>query len=149
MMTLPIMLVLVLLLFVLTLVSYVEGLYTEMGKFLSREFQENIDVFEQKVEPRLGVSRTRASLSMSVLTQITTAAIALVIGYDVFKDGRWTWAEFAQASVVLILVVVIFNRLLPFVFFTRTKGEWLVYFLAPLRALIYLALPVTLVLGFA
>jgi putative hemolysin len=149
MMTLPTLLVLVLLLFVLTLVSYGEGLYTEMGKFLSREFQENIDVFEQKVEPRLGVSRTRASLSMSVLTQITTAAIALVIGYDVFKDGRWTWAEFAQAAVVLILVVVIFNRLLPFVFFTRTKGEWLVYFLAPLRALIYIALPVTLVLGFA
>src|SRR3989449_7953327 len=113
-MNVAIAIALVLLFGILTLVSYVDRIYAEIGKFLSREFQENIDVFEQKVEPRLGVSRTRASLSMSVLTQITTAAIALVIGYDVFKDGRWTWAEFAQASVVLILVVVIFNRLLPF-----------------------------------
>ena len=32
----------------LTLVSYVERMYTEMGKFLSREFQENLEAFEQR-----------------------------------------------------------------------------------------------------
>ena len=47
-----------------------------------------------------------------------------------------------------MLIVIIFNRLLPFVFFTRTKGEWLRHFVWPLRILIYLTLPVTLVLGF-
>ena len=35
----------------LTLSSYVERVYAEVGKFLSREFQENIDYFEQQVEP--------------------------------------------------------------------------------------------------
>ena len=40
----------------LTLVSYVDRVYQEIGKFLSREFQANIDVFEQKVEPELGVA---------------------------------------------------------------------------------------------
>ena len=40
----------------LTLVSYVDRVYQEVGKFLSREFQDNIDVFEQKVEPELGVA---------------------------------------------------------------------------------------------
>ena len=45
--------VLLLLVGLLTLVSYVDRLYTEIGKFLSREFQDNIDSFEQKVEPRL------------------------------------------------------------------------------------------------
>ena len=35
-------------------VSYVERMYTEMGKFLSREFQENIEAYEQKVEPVWG-----------------------------------------------------------------------------------------------
>ena len=48
----------------LTLVSYVDRLYTEIGKFLSREFQDNIDSFEQQVEPRLKVSRSRASLRL-------------------------------------------------------------------------------------
>ena len=41
----------------LTLVSYVDRLYQEIGKFLSRDFQDNIDTFEQIVEPRLGVTR--------------------------------------------------------------------------------------------
>ena len=44
----------------LTLVSYVDRLYQEIGKFLSREFQDNIDAFEQIVEPRLRVTRARA-----------------------------------------------------------------------------------------
>ena len=37
----------------LTLVSYADRVYTEIGRFLSREFQENIATFEQRVEPKL------------------------------------------------------------------------------------------------
>ena len=69
----------------LTLVSYADRVYTEIGRFLSREFQENIATFEQRVEPKLGVSRARAALSMAVLTQIMTAAIALLVGFAVFR----------------------------------------------------------------
>ena len=57
--------VLLLLVGLLTLVSYVDRLYTEIGKFLSREFQDNIDSFEKQVEPRLRASRPRASLMNS------------------------------------------------------------------------------------
>ncbi len=66
-MTYAVAIALLLLLGLLTLVSYVDRVYQEVGKFLSREFQDNIDVFEQKVEPELGVGRTRAALSMAVL----------------------------------------------------------------------------------
>ena len=133
----------------LTLVSYVERVYSEMGKFLSREFQDNIEVYEQRVEPRLGVSRTRAQLSMAVLTQLTTAAIALMIGYSIFEDGKWDAGEILEAAICLVIIIVVFNRLLPFVFFTRTTGKWLVPFTIPLRALIYIVFPITLILGFA
>jgi len=140
--------ILVLLLGILTLVSYVDSLYAEMGKFLSREFQENIEIYEQQIEPRLKVSRNRASLSMAVLVPITMAGIALVIGFMVLMDRGWTRWEMAQAAVSIVLIVIVFNRLLPFVFFTRTQGAWLRHFVWPLRILIYVALPVTLVLGF-
>ena len=136
------------LLALLTLVSYVDRVYTEIGKFLSREFQDNIDLFEQQVEPRLHVSRTRASLSMAILTQLTTAAIAMEVGFTVFRDQIWSISEIAQATVGLILVVIIFNRLLPFVFFSRTKGRWLIPLAPVLRILVYIVMPVTLVLGF-
>ncbi len=137
-----------LLLPLLTLVSYVERLYTEMGKFLSREFQENIEAFEQRVESKLGVSRERAALSMAVLEQLVTAAIALLIGYTVFADNRWSAGEAARAAVLIVLIVVAFNRLLPFVLFSRTQGNWLSPLAPLLRALIYICLPITLVLGF-
>ena len=140
--------VFLMLLVLLTLVSYVERLYTEIGKFLSREFQDNIDAFEHNVEPRLHVTRTRAALSMAVLTQMTTAAIAMLVGFFVFRDRAWSIYEILQATLSLILIVIVCNRFLPFVFFSRTKGQWLIRWTLFLRILIYLVLPVTLVLGF-
>jgi CBS domain containing-hemolysin-like protein len=139
---------LVLLVGVLTLVSYVDRLYAEIGKFLSREFQDNIDSFEQKVEPKLRVGRPRASLSMAILVQLTTAAIALLIGFTVFTDQTWTLQQILQAALSLILIIIVFNRFLPFVFFSRTKGEWLARWAPLLRLMIYIVLPITLVLGF-
>jgi CBS domain containing-hemolysin-like protein len=139
---------LVLLVGLLTLVSYVDRLYQEIGKFLSRDFQDNIDAFEQLVEPRLGVTRTRASLSMAILTQLVTAAIAMIVGFTVFRDRTWSIYEVLEATLSLILIIIVFNRLLPFVFFSRTSGRWLAHWAVPLRLLIYLVLPVTLVLGF-
>jgi CBS domain containing-hemolysin-like protein len=147
-MTVLLAVLLVVLLAILALVSYVDRVYTEMGKFLSREFQENIEIYEKQVEPRLGVSRERAALSVAVLSHISLAAIALLVGYAMFADGVTSVSELAQGTVSLVLIVIVFNRLLPFVFFTRTKGEWLVPFVWPLRLLIYLVMPVTLVLGF-
>jgi CBS domain containing-hemolysin-like protein len=139
---------LLLLVGLLTLVSYVDRVYTEIGKFLSREFQDNIDSFEQKVEPRLVAGRGRASLSMAILVQITMAAIAMTVGFTVFSDKAWSLQEIAQATLSLVLIIIVFNRFLPFVLFSRTNGEWLARWVPLLRVLIYFVLPVTLVLGF-
>ena len=85
---------------------------------------------------------------MAILTQLTTAAIAMLIAYSVFRDNGWTVHEIVQATVSMILVVIVCNRLLPFVFFSRTNGHWLARWSIVLRMLIYLVLPVTIVLGF-
>ncbi len=139
---------LLLLMGLLTLVSYVDRVYQEIGKFLSREFQDNIDVFEQKIEPALGVSRTRCSLSVAVLEQVSMASIALILGFLVFSDPQWTAYEVLQAIGSLVLIVIVCNRFLPFLFFSRTKGEWLTHWVLVLKVLIYLMLPITVVIGF-
>jgi len=147
-MTLGVAATLFVLLGLLTLVSYVDRVYSEIGKFLSRDFQDNIDVFEKDVEPRLGVDRTRAALSMAVLAQLTTAAIAMLLGFVVFREGQWHVEEILQAALSLILIVILCNRFLPFVFFSRTEGRWLIRWTRLLQILIYIMLPVTLILGF-
>ena len=141
-------LILVVLVGLLTLVSYVDRLYTEIGKFLSREFQDNIDIFEQKIESKLRVSRSRASLSMAIAVPLVMAAIAMIVGFSVFTDRAWSFQEILQATLSLVLIVIVFNRFLPFVFFSRTDGGWLEHWVTLLRVLIYIVLPVTLVLGF-
>jgi putative hemolysin len=138
---------LIILLGLLTLVSYVDRVYQEIGKFLSREFQDNIDVFEQKVEPKLGVSRGRAALSMAILAQLTIGVAALLIGFAIFDVSSGAY-EILQTLISFVLVVIIFNRFLPFVFFSRTRGEWLIRWILLLKILIYLMMPITIVLGF-
>src|SRR2546421_10202596 len=97
---------------------------------------------------RPSTSAARASLSMAILTQLVIAAIGMLLGFAVFRDRMWNVYEILQAALSLILIVIVFNRFLPFVFFSRTNGEWLASWTLLLRGLIYLVLPVTLVLGF-
>jgi putative hemolysin len=114
--------IILLLLFILTLSSYIARLYAETGKFLPGEFQENIDVWEAKIEPRLGLSRDRISLSAAVLSQFSLASLALYFGVLLFAENggvRPSPAEVAQAVLGAVLVIVLFNQFLPFVFFTR------------------------------
>ena len=85
---------------------------------------------------------------MAVLTQLCMASIGVLIGYVLFMENRWVVLDLVQAAVSLIFIIVIFNRLLPYLFFVRTRGEWLVHWVPVLRGLIYLALPATLILGF-
>ncbi len=142
-------LVIAVLLFVLTLSSYIARLYAESGKFLSGEFQENIDVWEAKVEPRLGLTRERIMLSAAVLSQLSLAALALGFGVLLFAGNvRPSLAEGAQAVLGAILVIVLFNQFLPFVFFTRTTGLWVVGLTPIIRVLLYIVLPVSLLLAF-
>ena len=141
-------LALVPLLGLLSLASYVDRVYQEIGKFLSREFQDNIDIFEHKVEPNLHVGRARASLSMSVLKQLTTATISLLVGFALFSDQRWSMYEILQAGISLTVIIIVFNQFLPFLFFSRTHGVWLIRWTWLVRVLIYLVMPVTIVLGF-
>ncbi len=147
-MNLVIPITLIVLLGLLTLSSYVDRLYAEIGKFLSREFQDNIDAFEQHVEPRLKVSRSRAALSVAVLTPLLMAGVAMVVAFAIFGEGTWSADAVLEAVLGLILIVIVFNRFLPFVFFSRTRGAWLARWAPLLRIMIYLMLPITLVLGF-
>ena len=144
------------LLLVHTLACYVDRLYSELGKFLSREFQDNIDAWEHQAEPRLGFSRPRLALCAAVLAQLTLAAIVLIIGALLFggaihRNGATsapTFEAVLQAALSIVLVVILFSRLLPYVFFVRTRGQWILGWTWLLRLCFYVVLPVELSLEF-
>jgi putative hemolysin len=132
---------------VLTLAAYADRIYFEMGKFLSREYAENIDAWEELVEPRLRLSRESASTSASVLRQVALGALAFLFAMRLHGHVMRTHAEIWRTAFELLLVVLFFDRLLPQVFFTRTRGPWVARISALYQALFYLVLPITLTLG--
>jgi len=137
---------LVVLLAVLSLAAYADRVYFEMGKFLAREYQENLDAWTRLVEPKLKLSRHSAILSASVLRQSTLAAIALIFGVKLMLKG-WTWGNLGETALELILVIVVFDRMLPQVFFARTRGLWPARVRVLFQVLFYVVLPITLTLS--
>lgn len=133
---------------VLTLAAYVDRVYSEMGKFLLREYQENLDAWVDCIEPRFGLSRDNVALSASVLRQTSLAGIALLLGVQRASSSPAAgWQQYLQTLAELLLIVVVFDRMLPQVLFARTRGAWVQAVRWPLLALFYLVLPVTLLLG--
>ncbi|NYF88592.1 hemolysin family protein [Tunturiibacter empetritectus] len=145
---------LILLLVILALAAYVDRVYSEMGKFLAREYQDNIDAWESVVEPRLRLGRESIALSASVLRQLTLATLALLSGLRLYTHTSLvptlartpSLGEVLRAVFELILLILIFDRLLPQLLFSRTRGLWIARILPLLQALFYLILPVTMLL---
>jgi putative hemolysin len=142
------------LLAVLALAAYIDRVYSEMGKFLAREYQDNIDAWEEVVEPRLRLGRESIALSASVLRQLTLAAIALFFGLRLYTQTSLlpslartpSTSEIVRAACELILLVLIFDRLLPQILFTRTRGVWIARIRLLIQVLFYLILPITMLL---
>ena len=140
------------LLAVLALASYVDRVYSEMGKFLARESQDNIDAWTRLVEPRLHLGRESLALSASVLRQLALAAIALLMGLRLYGSvaygaGLRCGAKLRLRLFELVLLILVFDRLVPQILFARTRGLWIARIRFVLEALFYLILPVTLTLG--
>jgi CBS domain containing-hemolysin-like protein len=131
----------------LPLASYADEIYTAMGKFLSREYADNVEAWERAVEPRLRLSRESAAVSASVLRQIALVALAFLLVMRLHWHLRNNPAEIARTVFELLLVLVFFDRLIPQVLFTRTRGWWVRRITYLLQALFYVVLPVTLTIG--
>jgi CBS domain containing-hemolysin-like protein len=134
------------------LASYICRVHAEYGKILSREEQDNLDAWEELVEPKLGLTREHAGLCAMVLQQLTLGIIALEFGAVLFDRApllaRPTAGEIAQAVLALVLVVVFCNHILPSLLFNRTRGRWAARLVWPIRLLLWLVTPITVFVRF-
>jgi putative hemolysin len=136
-----------------TFAAYISRVYSEFGKILPREVQDNLDEWEEKVEPLIGLSRDHAALSASVLQQLTLGITALGIGAVLFDRAphaaRPTYPEIAQAILIVVLIVVFCNQILPSLLFTHTRGRWASRLVWPIRLLLWLMTPITVLIRFS
>jgi CBS domain containing-hemolysin-like protein len=137
---------------ILTLASYIRRVYAEFGKILTREIEENLDAWEELIEPHLGLTRDHAAICAGVLEQLSLAIIALEFGAVVFDRsphlGPPSYAEIAQAVLGVVLVVVLCNQLLPEMLFNRTRGRWVRRIAWAIRILLWMMTPITVFVRF-
>src|SRR5580698_7044422 len=108
---------LLILLAILTIAAYIDRIYFEMGKFLAREYQDNIDAWEQVVEPRLRLGSESVALSASILRQLMVATLGVIFGLRLFASLAFSygsaWSKVTITASELILLILIFDRLIP------------------------------------
>jgi putative hemolysin len=145
-------LMVVLLAAVETLASYMSRVHAEFGKILARRIEENLDAWEELIEPQLGLTREHATICAALLQQLALGIIALEFGTVLFDRGphmgQPTYAEIAQAVLGLVIVVVFCNQLLPSLLFNRTRGRWVGRLVWPIRLLLWLMTPITVLVRF-
>ena len=134
-----------LLLLMLTLGAYVDRVYTELGKFLAREYQDNVDSWVELIEPRFGLGRDSISLCATVLRLTAVIALSLVFGRLAIRSTGLL--SLLQGLLELTLTVLIFDRLLPQILFARTRGLWVSRLRWLFKGLLYLVLPIALLLS--
>jgi len=108
----------------LVLYSYVNLLYSEKGRFLIRGSKDNVDFFEEQIEPALGISMEKAELTFPLLVQMDLILLVLLV-------ASWNlllpfgWEALLQVAVFLVLDVVLCAQAIPNILLTRTRGQWL------------------------
>jgi putative hemolysin len=82
-----------------------------------------------------------------VLRQIALGALVFLLAIHLQGKVGESPVEIGRTVFELCLAMLIFDRLLPQIFFTKTKGEWIARISWLIRALFYLVLPLTLTIG--
>ena len=146
------LLLIVVLVAIETFASYITRVYADVGKILSREVQENLDAWQEFVEPHLGLSREHASLCAVLVRQLALGLIALEFGAVLFDRtphlGPPTTLEILQAVLAVVLVVIFANRVLPALLFNRTRGLWVRRWVWPVRILLWAMTPISIIIRF-
>jgi CBS domain containing-hemolysin-like protein len=136
-----------------TLASYIVRIYADFGKILAREEQENLDAWEERVEPQLGLSREHAALCAAMAQQLALGGIVLQVGAFLFDRAphldRPSWAEYVQALLSVVLAVIFCNQILPSLLINRTRGRWVGPLIWPIRLLLWMVTPITVFVRFA
>ena len=140
-----ILLVAVAFLVLTTLVTFVQTLYLESLRLLTRELPAH-EFFKQDLEKRLGFDTEPGALSFSLLKHIT-----LVLGGGAFVAAAWQPGvppgEMAlEGFGAGFLSLLLGGYVLPQTLYRRTSGRWILPLAKPLRFLALLVSPLAALL---
>jgi len=125
----------------LTVFSYLDRIYRELGRVVTKRIHGHLDVFEAEIEPRVGLKRRSAALAFSLLARLWMVAVAVLTARGVIAFVPESWNAFVELLVFVPAEVVIAMHFLPDVLLARTTGRWLLPLVPTVRGFLILAWP--------
>ena len=126
----------------LTIVSYVDRVYLQLGRVTTGSVRDNLDIFEAEIEPRLKLERPAATLTFRLLSHLLLVLVAALTVLAASKSAD-TLVETALEEILLpIGEVFFFMHLIPYLLLTHSTGRWLGPLVPGLRVLSFLVWPI-------
>jgi putative hemolysin len=125
----------------LTVFSYLDRIYRELGRVASKRIHGHLDVFETEIEPRIGVKRRSAALAFSLLARLWMVAVAVLTARGVIRFVPESWNAFIELLIFVPAEVVVAMHFLPDVLLARTTGRWLRPLMPAIRFFLMLVWP--------
>jgi putative hemolysin len=126
----------------LTILSYLDRVYLELGRVTTGHVRDNLDVFEAEVEPRLRLDRQAATLTFRLLSHLGLVVVAAVTIIAAAQSSDTVWEGALQEVVLPIAEVFFFMHLIPYLLLTHSTGRWLGPMVPVLRLLSFLVWPI-------
>jgi putative hemolysin len=125
----------------LTVFSYLDRIYRELGRVASKRIHGHLDVFEAEIEPRIGLKRRSAALGFSLLARLWMVAVAVLTARGVIRFVPESWNAFIELLIFVPAEVVVAMHFLPDVLLARTTGRWLRPLMPAVRFFLLLVWP--------
>ncbi len=133
----------------LTVFSYLDRIYRELGRVTTGRLHANLEIFEAEIEPKLGLERRRGALTFSLLAHFWLVVVAVETARGVIFFVPVALEALVEMVVFLCLEVLLAMHFIPHLLVTRTTGRWLRPLMPAIRAFVLIVTPLRVLVELA
>jgi putative hemolysin len=130
----------------LTIFSYLDRVYRELGRVSTGHVHRHLETFETEIEPRFKTERRRAGLTFSLLSRLWLVLVAAVTARGVIFFVPGTWEAVVEMVFFLGAEVVVAMQFWPSVLLSAAPGNWIAPLAPMVRVFVWIVWPISAVL---
>jgi putative hemolysin len=130
----------------LTIFSYLDRVYRELGRVSTGRIHGHLETFEAEIEPRFKMERRRAALAFSLLSRLWLVLVAALTARGVIFFVPATWEAAVEMIFFLGAEVVIAMQFWPAVLLSAAPGNWIAPLVPLARIFVWIVWPISAVL---
>jgi len=130
----------------LTVFSYLDRVYRELGRVSTGRIHRHLETFETEIEPRFKMERRRGALAFSVLARLWLVLVAALTARGVLFFVPGTWEAAVEMVFFLGAEVVIAMQFWPSVLLSAAPGNWIARLVPMVRFFVWIVWPLSAVL---